>query len=201
MIESNQIQNTDRKTAPLEELIAEIDAETGGGPGIAQPVSDALQPAYRQEQYIRFFLEDILLAIPMSGTLEIGHRPKITWLPNLPDWVLGISNIRGEIVSIVDLKAFFGMPSHGLKRSQRFIIVHDHDMKVGLVVDKIMGIFFPNRIDKNTVRSSPYEEEVGIASYISGVVVPGENHEEELLNILDTEKLLASPRMTAFRSE
>ena len=62
------------------------------------------------EQYVCFHLDNILLALLLSKALEIGQKPDITPLPNLPDWVLGVSNIRGEIISIVDLKGFFKIP-------------------------------------------------------------------------------------------
>ena len=181
---------------PLEELIAEIDMETGQADEISGgPKSED----YGSDQYIRFFLEDIPLALPLSSALEIGHRPDITPLPNLPDWIMGVSNIRGEIISIVDLKAFFRLPSHELKRNRRFIIVHNQDMKVGIVVDRIIGIFSLDRTNTD-IRNSPYEEGE-IASYISGVVISERENKENLLNLLDIVKLLSSPRMNAFRSE
>lgn len=181
---------------PLEELITEIDTETG------ETVRDyAVHKAadYGYEQYIRFFLEDILVAIPLSSALEIGYWPQITPLPNLPTWILGVSNIRGEIVSVVDLKGFFKLSSRGLTRNRRFIIVHNRDMKVGIVVDRIMGIFSLDRRNAHIVQSNPYEAGE-LSSYISGVVVLEES-EKTLLNIIDIDKLLSSPRMNAFRSE
>ena len=103
----------------LEQLVAEIDRETNEIPGPDAVVPKTVEPgadhavgpegqAFNREQFIRFYLNDILLAIPLKSALEIGHRPVITPLPNLPDWLLGVSNVRGEIVSIVDLKIFLG---------------------------------------------------------------------------------------------
>lgn len=181
---------------PLEELLAEIDMETGQADEISK---SRKSQDYGRNQYIRFFLEDIPLALPLSSALEIGHWPDITPLPNLPDWILGVSNIRGEIISIVELKAFFKLPSSGLKRNRRFIIVYNQDMKVGIVVDRIIGIFSLDRTNTD-IRSNPYEEGE-IAAYISGVVAPEGKNKENLLNLLDIDKLLSSPRMNAFRSE
>ena len=140
-------------------------------------------------------MENTLLAFPLSSALEIGQQPVITPLPNLPDWVLGVSNIRGEIVSIADLKAFFGLPSSGPKRGRRFILIHNQGMKVGIIVDRVMGMISLDRKDTD-IQDSPFKEGE-LSSFISGVVVSGEN----LLNILDIDKLLSSPRMTGFRAE
>lgn len=185
---------------PLEQLIAEIDSEVGHSDGSGSLASEIEGPAAEtgrpsKGQYIRFFLEDILLAIPLSSALEIGHWPDITPLPNLPDWVLGVSNIRGEIISMVDLKAFFGIPGHKLKRNRRFIIASNKEMKVGFIVDRITGIFYLDRSDTE-IQTNPYDHGE-ISSYISGVVAT----EEMLLNILDIDKLLTTPRMNAFKTD
>lgn len=188
-------------TAPsLEDLIARIDQETGQAM-VDVPNDTEESPSlskvgeYGFDQFITFALQNTLLALPLSSALEIGHRPMITPLFNLPDWVLGVSNIRGEVVSIVDLKTYFELPSSGPKRGGRLIIVHNRDMKVGMLVDRIMGILSLDRIDTD-IQESPHREGK-ISSFISGVVVSGKN----LLNILDVDKLLSSPRMTKFRTE
>ncbi|OQX25175.1 MAG: hypothetical protein BWK80_16985 [Desulfobacteraceae bacterium IS3] len=180
----------------LEQLIAELDAE---------PVSDMPEPfrepqspitdrstADRHKPYITFFLDEIFLAAPLSYASEIGRDPAITPLPNLPEWVLGLSNIRGEIISIVDLKSFMGLPAHGFKKIRRFIVIHDRHIKVGIVVDRIAGIFSVS--DKEKKKRSHDSGE--ISGFISAVVPPGPEPANvsgrgRLLNILDMEKLLS----------
>jgi chemotaxis signal transduction protein len=66
-------------------------------------------------------------------------------------------------------------------------------MKVGIIVDRIMGILSLDQIDAD-LQKNPYREGE-IANYILGVTVSG----ERLTNILDVDKLLSSPRMTGFR--
>lgn len=191
----------------LEELVADIDRESGHplpSPGNALPLPGKTGD-YGRNQYIRFFLEDILLAIPISAALEISLRPPITALPNLPDWVLGVSNIRGEIISVVDLKTFFGLslPESKARQpvSKMLIIVRDKEMKVGMMVGRIMGIFSPDRMNAEIIRENPYRQGGEIASYISGIMFPRGRQDEVLMNILDIDRLLASPKMTAFRME
>jgi len=210
--------------SPLEYLIAEIDREAVGERvkefNEENELTEHLKTVkrVRDKQYIRFFLDDILLGIPLSGALEISRRPDITPLPNLPDWVLGVSNIRGEIISITDLKIFFGLPiqkKNNAGTGKMVIILHNHEIKVGAVVDRVTGIFSPERTGRK-IQSSPYKKESAetkffsknsvssgeLISYISGVIYTGETADKEnLVNILDIDKLLASPRMNAFRTE
>lgn len=187
-----------RTILSLNELISEIDSETvvPFGPGTKkEKLSPKLDGRHTslQNQYIQLALEKTLFAIPLSSALEIGRRPDITPLPNLPNWVLGISNIRGEIISFINLKAFLGISSTGSKVGRRFLIIHNQDMKVGVIIDRIMGILSLDQIDAE-LQNSPYREGE-IANYVLGVAVSGEN----LTNILDIDKLLSSPRMKGFK--
>lgn len=188
----------DQTILSLDELVAEIDIETALPFDFAAtnediaPKYDEIQTSL-QNQYILLALEKTRFALPLSSAQEIGRRPDITPLPNLPNWVLGISNIRGEIVSFVNLKAFLGISSSGTKLERRFLIIQKQDMKVGIIVDRIIGIISLSQIDAD-LQSSPYRDGE-IAKYISGVAISGEN----LTNILDIDKLLSCPRMTAFK--
>jgi len=158
-------------------LIAEIDRETAGpmGCGTEEEISPKLDGMHTslKDQYILLALEKTLFALPLSSALEIGRRPEITPLPNLPNWVLGISNIRGEIISFINLKAFLGISAIGAKVGRRFLIIHNQGMKVGIIVDRIMGIIALDQIDSD-LQNSPHREGE-IANYILGAAVSGEN--------------------------
>lgn len=182
---------------PLDEVIATIDLEMSL---IGAPETDteekgqdsAKTDVSAQNQFILFALESNLFALPLSGALEVGHRPDITPLPNLPNWIAGISNIRGEIISLVNLKAFFGISSSGTKGERRFLIIHNQNMKVGIIVDAIPGILSLDRIDAD-IQNSPYRHGE-IKNYVLGVSVSG----DRLINILDTDRLLSSLSRTGF---
>jgi purine-binding chemotaxis protein CheW len=192
------IAGQDQTILSLNELIAEIDSETAfpfdtrHKKEEISPKSDGIHTPL-QNQYILLALDKTLFALPLSRALEIGRRPDITPLPNLPDWVLGISNIRGEIISFINLKAFFGISATGTKVERRFLIIYNQEMKVGIIVDRIMGILSLEQIGTD-LQNSPYREGE-IANYILGVAVSGES----LTNILDVDKLLSSPRMTGLK--
>ena len=195
---SPSIAGRDQTILSLNDLIAEIDSETaipidsGGKKEEPSFVPDGMQVSL-QNQYIQLALEKTLFALPLSRALEVGRRPDITPLPNLPHWMLGISNVRGEIISFINLKAFFGISSTGTKVERRFLIIQNQDTKVGITVDRIMGILSLEQIDAD-LQNSPYREGE-IANYILGVAVSGGS----LTNILDVDKLLSSSRMTGFK--
>ncbi len=194
----------------LSELVDEIDRESAGlaQAGADSHVRENGEAAGRPiEPYIRFTLAHLLLAIPMAASTEIGQLQRPTPLPNLPGWVLGVTNVRGDIVSVIDLGAFLGLPTAGDRRgrSKMLIRVHHADITAGLAVDRVLGLFHLDR--RTPIRPSPYREgdpEASLSDYIEGVLPPeaaGLDGEHRLLNLLDVEALMTSSRMTAFRNE
>ena len=189
----------DQTVLSLNKLITQIDSEIAVNFDPAEEKKEEIsleldgRHTSLENQYIQFDLEKTLFALPLSSALEIGRRPDITSLPNLPNWVLGISNVRGEIISFINLKAFFGISATGTKAERRFLILHNRDIKVGIIVDRILGILYLDQIEAD-FQKSPYREGE-IANYILGVAVS----EEKLTNILGIDKLLSSPRMAGFK--
>jgi len=63
----------------------------------------------------------------------------ITRVPGARDWVKGLANIRGQLLPIMDLKAFLGAGSSGAERSARVLVTHRADFPVGIVTDEVFG--------------------------------------------------------------
>ena len=63
-----------------------------------------------------------------------------TRLPCVPAYITGIMNLRGRVISIVDLKALFELPSKGLPYCNRVIVIEDGSMTLGLLADDIVGV-------------------------------------------------------------
>jgi chemotaxis signal transduction protein len=112
----------------------------------------------RGKQFIRFELGDAEFALPLEHALEISYAPDITPLPNLPQWVLGICNVRGDIVSVVDLKQILQLKSAAAAAAANMIIVHDQDLTTAIMADKIMGMFFDGDQDRKIEKGANREE-------------------------------------------
>jgi purine-binding chemotaxis protein CheW len=131
--------------------------------------------------------------VPIANVIEIGQPLSITPVPNVPDWVPGVANLRGEIISMVDLRAFLGMERVGYRQASRMLVAQasQEDMTTGLVVDRVNGIRYlsADRIGEPT---APIEDQV--TPYLDGVY----EHEERLLVVLNLDRLLLSPEMQQF---
>jgi purine-binding chemotaxis protein CheW len=144
---SKQCHTQARKPLTLEALIAAIDRRMDDVPspyaaeGLAGFSGNQAQAHRQQERhYIRFLLDSTAFAFPLQNALEIDYVPNITPLPNLPQWVLGICNLRGDIVSVIDLKQVLQLTPKGAKVGQKLILIRNEDTSTAIMVDKVAGM-------------------------------------------------------------
>jgi purine-binding chemotaxis protein CheW len=99
-------------------------------PPVADTVLELLEFGLASERY----------AIERRYVQEVHPLRELTPLPGTPAFILGIVNVRGRIVPVLDLKKFFELPERGLTDLHRTIIVRSHDLEIGLLADVIIGI-------------------------------------------------------------
>ena len=84
-----------------------------------------------------FALGDEIYCVDVPQTKEVIRLPELTRVPNVPPFVLGVANLRGEILSILDLHYFFGLERKGTARNARVIVTDVSGPKIGLLVDEV----------------------------------------------------------------
>jgi purine-binding chemotaxis protein CheW len=146
-------------------------------------------------RHVIFSLDDMNYAIPLANMLEIAVPPKITPLPFVTDWLLGITSLRGDIISLVDLRAILGMTPLIISRATRMIVVRSQtdDIRAGFLVDGVRKI---RRLDTTNLIAPPAGAERP-AAFFRGV---GEHDDDAVLAFLDIECLLSSAEMRQFDS-
>ena len=111
---------------------------------------------------------------------EVYPLKDITPLPGTPPFVVGIINVRGQIVSVIDLKKFFNLPEKGLGQLNKVIIIRNDRMEFGILADAVLGT---RPIPADTLQGAP-PTVTGIgAEYLKGVTREG-------VIVLDAEKIL-----------
>ena len=112
------------------------------------------------------------MAIPLAAVSEIARPPKVTRLPHVPAWVLGIANLRGDIVSMLDLEGFLSGKAGKSSHEQRMLALRPagDEVRTAVLVDSVDGIqaFEDARIARVT---RGYDAEV--APYARGLVPDG----------------------------
>ncbi len=134
---------------------------------------------------VEFLLAHETYALESAFVREVYPLRDLTSLPGTPEFVVGIVNVRGQIVSIIDLKRLFGLPGKGLTDLNKVIVLHNQDMELGLLADAVLGV---RRILLQEIQA-PLATLTGIhAEYLRGVT-------RDRTVILDVVRILADPRI------
>jgi len=151
---------------------------------LAQESKGRESPGERIE-LIEFLLADEKYGIESTYVREVYPLKELTPLPCTPPFVLGIINVRGQILSVIDIKKFFGLPGKELNDLNRVIIVYTDEMELGILADVILG-----------VRSVPLKEiqpPLPTLKGIHGEYLKGVTNER--LVVLEVPKILSDKRM------
>jgi purine-binding chemotaxis protein CheW len=177
----------------LAELIASIDAELDEALGTSAAAEPAPPQAKSLEQHILFDLAGTQYAAHIDHVSEVREPLDPTPVPNVPDWVLGVANLRGEIISVVDLRALLGMQPSGDGGRRWMLVAHARaeTLTAGLIVDRVNGI---RKLDVAQIREPAAAIDDPVAPYLRGLY----GGEGSLLAVLDFDRLLLSPKMREF---
>ena len=126
--------------------------------------------------YVRVALGGELYALSVECVLEVTDLRPVTPLPGAPNAVLGVFNLRGNVVPVVDVRALLGSPQAGA-RAQRIVVTERAGRRAGLAVDAVVG-----------VGPLPGPPEPTDSEYLNGAVLL----QGALVGFLDLESLLAA---------
>lgn len=91
-------------------------------------------------EVVEFHLAYETYAVETRHVREIGVLKEICPLPGTPRFQLGLINIRGQILSVIDLKKFFGLPEKGLTDLNKVLVLRSPEMEVGVLADSILAV-------------------------------------------------------------
>ncbi len=131
-----------------------------------------------------FQVADLSCGLDISDVQEINKHIDITKAYGSPDYVRGIINLRGEIVTVIDLRQKFGMPAEEINENMRIVIVESQGENIGLLVDRIDDIVLA---DPQLIEPPPSNVSGVTGEYFTGVL----KTEKSLITILDIHNLLS----------
>jgi purine-binding chemotaxis protein CheW len=139
--------------------------------------------AQATERFIRFSLSEDEYAIPLLKVREVIAMPDITPVPQTPSYFLGIINLRGQVITVIDLRVRLGLKAE--RGDEMAVIITDlGGTGVGIVVDSINSVLTP---DAGEVSEKPNLAQNKAADYITGVF----RKEKGLVLFLDINGLLS----------
>lgn len=144
-----------------------------------------------EDKYPVFEIEDKFFAFPAANVVEISRPLPVAPLPGAPSWLLGIANLRGDVVPIVSLRGFWGKPLALHIKKPKILILHSkkEDFILGLMVDQVREI---RNLTAENISAPAEKPEPEIEVCLQGI-------SEYMPNLplvhLDAEKFLSLPRL------
>lgn len=127
------------------------------------------------ELFLIFNLGEKNYAIPAEKIKEIVQLPALTVIQKFPEYIVGLLNLRGEIVSVVDLSRLLGLEPEPYTTDYQVLILECNEKNIGIIVSAIKDV---TRLDKKTLNPLPYKSKEKI---ISGIY----KHNDTLIAFLD----------------
>ncbi len=135
-------------------------------------------------QWVTFFLENEKYGVPVSQVMEVLRFTEITPVPGAPDSVMGIINLRGNVVTVLDTRKKFGLPRKVPDDSTRIVVTTIEGQIIGILVDNVYDVMWLRASEMEATPSTRGDES---AKFIQGVA----SRDGELLILVDLLKLFS----------
>ncbi|MCR9512013.1 chemotaxis protein CheW [Vibrio parahaemolyticus] len=134
-------------------------------------------------QWVTFQLEEETYGINVMQVREVLRYTEIAPVPGAPDYVLGIINLRGNVVTVIDTRSRFGLMEGEVTDNTRIIVIESERQVIGILVDSVAEVVYLRSSEIDTTPSVGTDES---AKFIQGV----SNRDGKLLILVDLNKLL-----------
>jgi purine-binding chemotaxis protein CheW len=135
-------------------------------------------------QWVTFQLESETYGINVMQVREVLRYSEIAPVPGAPDYVIGIINLRGNVVTVIDTRSRFGLMPGEISDNTRIVIIEADKQVIGILVDSVAEVVYFRSSEIDTTPSVGTEES---SKFIQGV----SNRDGELLILVDLNKLLS----------
>lgn len=159
---------------------AEVRQNDNPAPG--SPPAEATPPEgpAAETEMLAFLLSGEEYVIPVGQVNEVLKMWSLTPVPNSPEHILGVSSLRGTMLTIIDLGKRLGLGAAAMNEKSRVVVVSVDDEKVGFIVDRVTGVV---KLSPDLVRAVPETVERGV-EFLRGIA----RKDERLFILLDLDK-------------
>lgn len=134
-------------------------------------------------QWVTFRLDNETYGINVMQVQEVLRHTEIAPVPGAPSYVLGIINLRGNVVTVIDTRQRFGLESALVNEQTRIVIIEAERQVVGILVDSVAEVVYLRQSEIETAPNIGTDES---AKFIQGVC----NKNDELLILVDLDKMM-----------
>ncbi len=144
-------------------------------------------------QWVTFYLENEVYGMNVMQVQEVLRITEIAPVPGAPDYVLGIINLRGNVVTVIDTRRRFGLMSEEPDESSRIIVVEVNGNVLGMLVDSVAEVVYLHQSEIDTAPSVNNDDS---SRFIQGV----NSRDDKLLILVDVDKFLTEEEVSDFSS-
>ena len=146
-----------------------------------------------ENQLVVFDLANEHYGVDIGAVDRIIELQDITAVPHAPEFVEGITNLRGMVLPVVDLRRRFSLPTEDATRESRIIVIELDGAKAGMMVDAVTEVLYVS--EENVEPPSPLVSSVD-SSFITGIA----KVDERLIILLDLDKILSHNEQASLKS-
>lgn len=145
-------------------------------------------------QYATFRLDDEIYGVNVMQVQEVLRYTEITPVPGAPTFVLGIINLRGNVVTVISTRERFGLSPGEITDNTRIVIIEALSQVVGLLVDSVADVVY---LKQSEMENTPNVGNEDTAKFIQGVC----NKNDELLILIELEAMIQAGQPTSYTSD
>lgn len=142
---------------------------------------------------LTFTLDNVLYGVNVSQVREVKNFEAVTPVPYAPDYVKGVTNLRGEVIPVIDLRKRFGINASKDENTNIMIIVQDKH-PVGIMVDSVMEVL---TLPKKDIDTNPESLIVDKSEAVLGVA----KHDKDLIILLDFLKVASKDAINNLKED
>ena len=151
-------------------------------------VAEKNKKTIREGKYLTFVLSDEEYGIEILKVREIIGLMDITSVPQTPDYMKGVINLRGKVIPVIDLRSKFSMPEHEHTEETCTIVVEVGNTLIGIIVDSVSEV---SEIGSEEIEETPHLGQEINTSFIMGMG----KLKEKLIILLDIDKVLSGEEL------
>ena len=140
-------------------------------------------PEARWETWVTFSLDEETFALPVEPVRQVVRVSNITRVPHAPRPIRGVTNLRGRVIPVIDLRMRVGLEPSEIGRQSRVVAVASRGRLLGLLVDAVHQVV---HLDLNKVQPPPEDVMTIQSDYILGVY----HQDDSLILLLDVDRAL-----------
>lgn len=132
-------------------------------------------------QIVNFTVDDVNYGVPVDQVREVRDMQAVTRVPGAPDYVEGVTNLRGQIITVIDLRKRLGL-ADGNSSSEKIMIIDLDKSAVGVVVDTVTEV--------TTIKDADIQRNLEVTAQLGDFILGVGKQSDRLSLILDISKIV-----------